>query len=344
VHERGEAFHYPSVRADSSSALAVAERYLECALTQVASLRLQDAQCNLALVTNVADRAVLGRAGSELVDRIEAFGVELLPTEYHHRPEQGIDQYLSSRYLFDAILADSWDGGARGPLWLTDVDCVWADPGMVFASAPPPEEIGCIYIDYPPDWDPVGHGTDGLTRRAIGELAANLGGSEAVPPWVGGELLCGTPRALEQLVRVCDELDAALAGEGKMLPMEEQILSLAGATGRVRFRDLSQVARRMSTGARTRGATVEDPLSIGLWHLPSEKGSSLRRAASDVRRGRVGRLRRDFSDPVRAARRFNVAGSSRWRTVRDDGWIAAQRVRGIVRSGLRTVRSMLGRS
>ena len=58
VHEREEGFYYPTARAGSSST-GVAIRYLECALTQAASLRLRELDCELALATNVRDRGVL---------------------------------------------------------------------------------------------------------------------------------------------------------------------------------------------------------------------------------------------------------------------------------------------
>jgi hypothetical protein len=202
----------------------------------------------------------------------------------------------------------------------------------VFARAPDSSEIGCIYIGYPPDWDAVGFDTRGITRRAIGGIAAGMGGTEEVPPWVGGELLSGTPDGLRALVRACDELDEAMAEAGGTLPTEEQVLTLAGATGRVRFSDLSAVARRMPTGPRTGAARVADPLSIGLWHLPGEKGLSLRRAAREINSGRTRKLRRDFAEPARAARRFNVAGTGLFRRIQDDGWIASQRVRSAIRS------------
>src|SRR5271170_7559506 len=288
VHEHEESFHYPTARSESSAG-EVAVRYLECALTQAASLRLQEARCDLALATNVQDRSVLGRTGAELMSRIEALGVQILPTEYRHRPSEGTEIYVSSRYVLDAILSS-----AAG-------------------------EIGCIYIGYPPDWDTVGFGAHGLTRLAIGELAAGREGSEEAPPWVGGEVLSGTPAALQELVKICENLDAELAAEGKTLPTEEQVLSLAGATGRVQFRDLSHVARRMPTGPRNHSARVEDPLSIGLWHLPAEKGLSLRRTANDIRRGAMACLRKDLSEPARAAKRFNVAGTGLRRRIQDDG-------------------------
>jgi len=326
VHEHGEAFHYPSVRAESSAA-HVAVRYLECALTQAASLRLQDASCEIALATNVSDRGALGRIGAELLDRIEALGVQILLTDYRHRPSEGTEIYVSSRYVLDAILSASAGQPPERRLWMTDLDCVWANPELVLANSPSPQEIGCIYIGYEPDWDTVGFGEHGRTRRAIGELALGMGGSEEMPPWVGGELLSGTPGALRELVAICDELDSKLAEEDKALPTEEQILTLAGALGRTRFRDLSRVVRRMPTGPRNHAARVEDPSSIGLWHLPSEKGLSLRRAAADVRSGRTARLRRDLSNPARAAKRFNVAGTGLLRRIQDDGWLATQRVR-----------------
>jgi hypothetical protein len=327
VHQPGEDFYYPQVRA-SSSVAAVAVRYLECALTQAASLKLRDARCEQRFATNLRSRTALGHRGMELIERLEELGVTVLPTEYRHRPRALTTNYVSSRYVLDAILSATAEEPPERELWLTDLDCVWVDPQRAFTQAPAPGEVGCIHIGYGPDWDTVGFGSDGLTRRAIGELAADMGGSEELPPWVGGELLCGTASALRELVGVCEELDNELAQEGKMLPTEEQILTLAGATGRVRFRELSHVARRIGTGARDQAAKVEDPLSLGLWHLPSEKGLSLRRTATAIRRGRTGRLRRDLAEPARMARRFNVSGTGLGRRIEDDGWIALQRLRG----------------
>jgi hypothetical protein len=326
VHGHEEGFYYPTSRA-GSSASEVAVRYLECALTQAASLKLRDVPCDLALATNVEDPAALGRVGVELFRLIEDLGVRILPTEYRHRPREGTQMYVSSRYVLDAMLSASEGQPAERQLWFTDLDCVWADPCSVLSNAPAADEIGCIYIAYPPDWDTVGFEIHGRTRRSIGELAAGMGASHGVPPWVGGELLTGRPAAVRELVRACEELDARLTGEGKTLPNEEQILSLAGAVGRVRFRDLSHLARRMPTGPRNAAARVADPLTIGLWHLPSEKGLSLRRTARQIRRGRTAGLRRDLSDPARAAHRFNVAGTGLARRLRDDGWIVGHRLR-----------------
>jgi hypothetical protein len=88
------------------------------------------------------------------------------------------------------------------------------------------------------------------------------------------------------------------------------------------------VAGRIATGPRNLAAKIQDPFTLGLWHLPAEKGLSLRRTAQQTRRGRTGGLRRDLADPHRTARRFNVAGTGRLRHLRDDAWIATQRTRG----------------
>jgi hypothetical protein len=328
VHEPEEGFYYPTARAGGSAA-KVARRYLECALTQVASLAYRDVDCELILATNVTDRRSLGAAGAELLAKIEALGTRILHTEYAHRPKPGTEIYVSSRYVLDAILASTDGQPAERQVWLTDLDCVWADPARVFAGAPGPEEIGCIYIDYPPDWDTVGFEAHGRTRVGIGELARTMGADVEAPPWVGGELLAGTPDSLRAMVRACEELDGRLESEAKTLPNEEQILSLAGAVGQVRFRDLSHVARRITTGPRSHAARVLDATTIGLWHLPAEKGLSMRRTAQQVRRGHTRGLRRDLADPTRTARRFNVGGTSPLRRLRDDGWIAAQRLRSV---------------
>lgn len=328
VHEPDEGFWYPTVRAGRSAA-EVACRYLECALTQVATLALRDLDCELVLATNVEDPSRLGRPGEALLARIAELGTRVVPTRYAHRPPPGTAVYVSSRYVLDAVLSavEGLDPGRE--LWLTDLDCVWADPERVFAAAPPPGEIGCVRIDYPPDWDTVGFEVYGRTRLAIGELAREMGAEAVAPPWVGGELLAGTVDALRDMVRACEELDARLERDGKTLPNEEQILSLAGAVERIRFRDLSNVARRMTTGPRSYADRVANPEQIGLWHLPAEKGLSLRRTARQVLAGRTGPLRRDLEDPRRMARRFNVGRPSTFRRLRDDSWIAAQRLRAI---------------
>jgi hypothetical protein len=333
VHGQDEGFYYPTARA-ATSAAQVAARYLECALVQSASLRLRDVDCELVLATNIADRQELGPHGIELLEQLESLGVRVLPTEYRHRPGDDTETYVSSRYVLDAIMTATEGQPAERRLWLTDLDCVWVDAQRVFATTVPDGEVGCLHIRYPPDWDVVGFGGIGLTPTAIGELAASIGGPDGIPMWVGGELLTGTPTALRELVGACETIDSTLAERGQVLPTEEQVLSLAGAAGRVKFHDLSSVVQRISTGPRHRVVHPPDPLAAGLWHLPSEKGLSLRRTAQQIRRGRTARLRRDLADPRRTARRFNVGGTGYARRIRDDSWIIKERIRAAVRSTL----------
>jgi hypothetical protein len=326
VHEPEEGFFYPSVRA-ASSAAHVAERYLECALTQAASLAYRDVDCELVLATNVSDRSLVGRRGTILLEQLESLGTRVVHTPYEHRPRAGTKIYVSSRYVLDAITTVSEGLDPARRLWLTDLDCIWAEPSTVFAASPADGEVGCIYIDYPPDWDTVGFDAHGRTRNGIGELARAMGADVQTPPWVGGELLTATAAALRELVSTCEQLDARLAGEGKAVPTEEQILSLAGALGLIRFADLSSVARRITTGKRSQAVPVGGADALGLWHLPAEKGLSMRRAAQQIVSGKTGALRRDLADTGRRARRFNVTDAGPLRRLRDDGWIAAQRLR-----------------
>jgi hypothetical protein len=144
---------------------------------------------------------------------------------------------------------------------------------------------------------------------------------------VGGELLCGAPAGLAHLVTACEQLDQELGAHGTELPAEEQLLSLAGGLGRIAFEDLSSLAWRLWTGPRHGALPHGDPASLGLWHLPSEKGLGFRRAADAILSGRTARLRRDLADPARAMRRFNVGGTRWTRRLRDDGWLAAYRLR-----------------
>ena len=165
-------------------------------------------------------------------------------------------------------------------------------------------------------------------RAALGELARSMGAAQSVPSWIGGELLAGTADALRALVRACERIDERLAAQSMALRTEEQTLTLVGALELAQFRSLSPVAGRIWTGPRHGAANPENPLACGLWHLPSEKGLSLRRAANEMLAGRPERLRRDLADPARAARRFNVSGTGLARRLRDDGWLAKERLRG----------------
>jgi hypothetical protein len=339
VHAPGEAFFYPTARSHAS-AVRVACRYLECAIAQAASLRLRGVDCALALATNVEDRSLLGRSGVELLLRLDALGVEIIHADYRRRPPADSEMFMASRYVFDAILA-AVDGQPEGrQLWLTDLDCVWPNAELMFASAPGEGSVGSIEAPYSPDWLVADGAKVGRTRREIGELAAELraagssgpGAAGPIPPWIGGELLSGSPQTLRALVASCDALDERLARIDRALPTEEQLLSLAGTLGLVRFHDLSGLAQRIWTGPRHDAPQVENPLALGLWHLPAEKGLSLRRAARAVCRGRTRRLRRDLADPVRMARRFNVQHTGLPRRVRDDGWLAGQRIQSAVSS------------
>jgi hypothetical protein len=263
--------------------------------------------------------------------------VEIIPAEYRHRPTAAAahyETYMSSRYVLDAVIACCAGQPAERQLWLTDLDCVWADAAQVFAAAPAAPAIGHITLPYPPDWQVLDFEAPGATPRALGALALEMGGSEPLPAWVGGELLTGRPEPLLALVGACVEVDTRLSERGQALPTEEQALTLAGAVGLVRYEDISSVARRILTGPRHGAPKLDDPGRFGLWHLPSEKGLSLRRAAHEVLAGRERRLRRDLQQPQRLARRFNVAGTGLPRRVRDDGWLAGQRVQRVAMSAL----------
>src|SRR5689334_21714286 len=133
VHEPEEGFFYPSVRA-ANSAAQVAQRYLECALTQVASLAYREVDCEMVLATNVTDRSLLGRRGEALLARIEELGARIVPAPYEHRPREGTEIYVSSRYVLDAIMTASEGLAPERRMWLTDLDCVWAEPTAVFAA------------------------------------------------------------------------------------------------------------------------------------------------------------------------------------------------------------------
>jgi hypothetical protein len=321
VHGPGEAFDYPSSRSWGGSG-RLAARYLECVLVQAASLRLRGVECDLALVTNLTDRRPLGGRGARLLEEIESVGVEIVFADYLHRPPGEVATFASSRYVFDAIVAAGGKGDSDRQLYLVDVDCIWLDAPKVFAAAPPPPGIGCIHIPYPPDWELYG-----FTPRTLGEFAGRMGAPDTPVRWVGGELLAGTAGDLRALVSTCEQLEREVASQEEGFATEEQLLSLAEALGRAQLHDLSTVAQRIWTGPRHGAPSVSDPASLGLWHLPSEKGLGFRRAAHTIASGHGARLAGDLEVPARALKRFNIAGVGWSRRIRDDGWLATQRLR-----------------
>jgi hypothetical protein len=229
VHTPEERFTYPTSRSTGGSA-GLAMRYLECALTQAASLRLRAEPREIVLVTNLRDlndAAAVTPRGVRMLEAMESMGVRIVFAEYAHRNRLPVESYASSRYLLDAVNAvidDSTDPDHR--FWFTDLDCVWVDPDKVFAAAPEPGSVGCVHILYPPEWN-----IEGTTPARLGEYGRELGDCPVPVPWVGGELLCGTARDLHKMVTDCDELDERVGERGGEIPAEEHLLSLAGGLG-----------------------------------------------------------------------------------------------------------------
>lgn len=327
---------YPTSRVRAGAG-RLATRYMECALVQAASLRFNEADCDLALVTNLSDPALLGRHGARLMGKLESLGVEFFHADYAHEPRGPISWFHASRYVFDAIAAVARSSPAGRRLWLTDVDCVWVRPSEVLAALPHPGTIGCIHLGYGIDWDLSGKTRVGFEALSADGRPAGTPGTE--PHWVGGELLAGAAEDLLALVGACEEIDRQLEELDCVLGTEEQLLTLAEALGRARFHDLSRFGARIATGPRHSAANPQDPCALGIWHLPSEKGLGFRRAAGAILSGRTRRLRHDLRAPERAMRRFNVGGG-KWtpRRVRDDSWLAVNRLRETTLGSLRSPR------
>jgi hypothetical protein len=330
IHAPGDDFVYPSSRA-GDDARRLADRYLECVAVQAASLRFADVPCEPVLVTNLADpAAALDERGRRLLAVLDGLGVRHVLAPYDHAPRRDVAMFYSSRYVFDAILAAVPADAPDRPAWMVDVDCVWRAPARAFASlGTEPGTVDCVPIAYAADWDASGH-----TRASLGAIGARLGAADPLPPWIGGELLAGTATTLRALVAAGERLDDELQAAGIDLPTEEQLLTLAGALGRIRFRDGSAEVGRIWTGPRHHAVNPPEPAALALWHLPSEKGLGFRRAADALLRGRTRALRRDLADTDRALRRFNVgAGGGLAMRVRNDAWLTGQRLRVVL--GLR---------
>jgi hypothetical protein len=316
LHAPGDAYTYPSARA-GGDARRLAARYLECVAVQAASLRFAEAECEPVLVTSLEDpAAALDAHGRRVLETIDRLGVRRVAAPYAHAPGPEVEMFYSSRYVFDAIGAVTAADDPDRPVWMVDVDCVWRDPARALAATPVDDAVACVTIGYPPDWDVSGH-----TRASVGALA----GADAPPPWIGGEALAGRAGALRDLVAACEALDA----QGPRLPTEEALLTYAGALGRIRFAARPDLVGRIWTGPRHGAHNPPDPQALALWHLPSEKGLSFRRAAAQLARGRTRALRADLADARRAAHRFNLDGAPATR-VRDDAWLAVQKLRSAI--------------
>ncbi len=298
-------------------------RYLECALVQAASLRLQEARCELLLVTNVSGGP--GRAGRRMWGALRDLGVEI--GEVPMRIGAGTPA-AATRLPRAALRAATASLAADRELWLPNLDCVWIDPSLALSACPQGGRIGALAIPYPPDWTVGGPEAIGATREALGRTASGLGaGAGPAPRWIGADLLAGTVGALLDLTSTCDALEGELAGRGATAT-NEQLLTLAAALGRAELEDLSGVARRIQTGARHGAGAPADAERLGIWHLPAEKGLSLRRTARALAHGRTSRLRADLASPEGAMRRFNVGPARRARQLSDDVWVARSRLAG----------------
>jgi hypothetical protein len=302
-----------------------AVRYLECALVQAASLRLQDVDCDVAIVANEPAFDASGRDAHAIWAKLDELGVRRLESDVRVGPGGA----GASRFPRETILALAATATAEQTVWVTNLDCVWVDPARVFGAAPPPGTIGCLPIGYPPDWSVGGSAAVGRSRIELGRTAAQLGASPAseAPPWIGADLLAGEVGALQAMVESCDQIEARLPQDGGPAG-NEQLLTLAGALGEMAVADLSAVAARIQTGARHGAGTPAGIELLGLWHLPAEKGLSLRRTARAVLGGGEQALRADLAEPRGAMRRFNVATPSRARQLRDDAWVLTRRLRG----------------
>jgi hypothetical protein len=298
-------------------------RYLECAVVQAASLTLAGASCRPVLLTNAVGGP--GRAWRRMWDALCELGVEV--REVALRIEPGTPSG-ATRLPFEAIRAVA--GGVAGPrtLWVPNLDCVWVDPARALAARPERGRIGALAIPYPPGWAVGGPEAVGASREELGRTASAMGAPPGgPPPWIGADLLAGTGDALLALAAACEELDGRLA-RGGTIATNEQLLTLAAALGRAGVEDLSGVARRIQTGARHTAAAPADAAELGIWHLPAEKGLSLRRAARALARGRSEPLRADLSSSERSLRRFNVGEARRTHQLRDDAWVAWGRLSG----------------
>jgi len=297
-------------------------RYLECALVQAASLLLRGTGVEVAIVTNVRARDErLGRAERTLWDALGDLGVTRL--EVALELASGADPD-ACRFPRNALLALAAEPDER-VVWLPNLDCVWVDPARALAAAPAGQRVGGLVIGYPPGWRVGGPAAIGDSREGLAATASSLGGPSDPPPWIGADLLAGRAGALRELITACDELEAGLIGRARA--SNEQLLTLSFALGRASAEDLSPLARRIQTGARHGGAAPEDAASLAIWHLPAEKGLSLRRTATALLDGHEQRVLSDLEDPQRAMNRFNLGRPGRARTLRDDAWVLAGRLR-----------------
>jgi hypothetical protein len=285
----------------------------------------------VAIATNIGRRAErLSRRGRRLWDALAALGVERL--------EVGLELPAGSDHdacrLPWAALRALDSAPPDRLLWLPNLDCVWIDPVRALGATPAAGRFGCLLIGYPPDWRVGGAAAIGNSRDALGATAAELagrpgaGGAESgasVPAWVGADVLAGDARTLRALMGTCEQLEAQL--RPRALASNEQLLTLSCALDRARAEDLSPLARRIQTGPRHGAAVADDAAALALWHLPAEKGLSLRRTASELLRGREHGVLADLREPRRAMRRFNVTTPGVQRRLRDGAWLLASPLR-----------------
>ena len=281
AEREGEESVYPQVGGRSSSTWFQAV-YWRCVAIFFASAARTSPGARRVLYTNVP--TVPDVDGHDLGAFLEALGGEVVVRPFTYVPPVGYyGSWRNQFYVLDLLdafaetLADD-DVGV-----LLDSDCVWTLPADALAEAA--RRHGALTFDVglgPDEWQ------NGLTRREMGAIYADLDGAPVgpPPPYIGGELMATTgttARALAEAARpVWEEMLRRHAGGLPKFNEEAHLLSYLYRRLGIAEGTANAFIERIYTSLKDGKNVAPEHLGLMLWHLPNEKRYGLRRLFPDV--------------------------------------------------------------
>ena len=283
AEREGEESFYPQVVGQGApSSTRFQAVYWRCVATFFATAARTSPDARLVFYTNAP--AVPDVDGHAVGALLAALGVEVVERPFTYVPPDGYyGAWRNQFYVLDLLDALAETLGDDDVGVLLDSDCVWTRPADALAEAT--RRHGALTLD-------VGLGEDewqnGLTRREMGAIYADLDGAPVgpPPPYIGGEIQAATGAAMRQITETAREVWE------EMLRRHE--------AGRPKFNEeahlLSYVYRRLGIAEGTANAFVDriytslkdgktvrpEHVDLMLWHLPNEKRYGYRRLFPDV--------------------------------------------------------------
>lgn len=276
AEREGEESVYPQVGGRSSSTWFQAI-YWRCVAVFFATAARTSPGARRVFYTNVP--TVPDVDGRDVGALLAELGVEVVERPFTYVPPAGYyGSWRNQFYVLDLLDAFAESLGDDDVGVLLDSDCVWTRPADALAEAT--RRHGALTLD-------VGLGEDewqnGLTRRQMGAIYAELDGEqvEPPPPYIGGEIQAATGATARQITEVAREVWAEMLRRHETgLPKfneEAHLLSYVYRRLGIEEGTANAFTDRIYTSLKDAKTVRPEHLDLMLWHLPNEKRYGYRR-------------------------------------------------------------------